>query len=47
MQGGGEWCYSQPDFLLANKCIAKRLRRVSFPLPQYHNLDHWAVVATF
>jgi hypothetical protein len=25
MWRGGEWCYSQPDYIMANKCIAKRL----------------------
>ncbi len=41
------WYYSQPDYFLGNECITKRLRRVAFCSPRYHNLDHWAVVATF
>jgi hypothetical protein len=37
MRRGREWCNSQPDYLLGNKCINKRLRRVALCLPQYHN----------
>jgi hypothetical protein len=47
MRRGGEWCYLQTDYLLATKRIAKRLRRVAFWLPQYHDSDHHAVDATF
>jgi hypothetical protein len=47
MRRGREWCYLQPDYFLGNERITKRLRRVAFCLPRYHNLDHWAVVATF
>jgi hypothetical protein len=47
MRRGREWCYSQPDYFLGNERITKRLRRVAFCSPRYHNLDHWAVVATF
>jgi hypothetical protein len=42
-----EWCYPQPDYLLGNERIMMRLRRVAFHSPQFHDLDHWAVVATF
>ncbi len=45
--GGGEWCYSQPDYFLGNEPITKRLRRVAFCLQWYHYSNHWAVVATF
>jgi hypothetical protein len=45
--GGGEWCYSQLDYFLGNERITKRLRRVVFCLPQYHDLDHQTVIATF
>ncbi len=47
MQRGREWCYSQPDYFLGNKCITKRLRRVAFRSPRFHDLDHQAVVTTF
>jgi hypothetical protein len=47
MWRGGEWCYSQPDYFLGNECIMKRLRRVAFCSPRYHDSDHRAVVATF
>jgi hypothetical protein len=47
MRRGREWCYLQPDYFLGNERITKRLRRVAFCLPQYHDLDHRAVVATF
>jgi hypothetical protein len=47
MQRGREWCYSQPDYFLGNERITKRLRRVTFCLPRYQDLDHQAVVATF
>ena len=35
------------NYLLGNKHINKRLRRVALCLPWYHNSDHRAVVATF
>jgi hypothetical protein len=44
---GREWCYLQPDYLLGNKHINKRLRRVALCLPRYHDSDHRVVVATF
>jgi hypothetical protein len=47
MWRGGEWCYSQPDYILGNEHITKRLRRVVFHSPWFHDLDHWVVVATF
>jgi hypothetical protein len=47
MRKGREWCYSQLDYFLGNERITKRLRRAAFCLPQYHDLDHWVVVATF
>jgi hypothetical protein len=46
MLRGREWCYSQPNYLLGNKHINKRLRRVALHLPRYHDSDHRAVVAT-
>jgi hypothetical protein len=46
MQRGGEWCYSQPDYFLENERITKRLRRVAFCLPRYHDSDQRAVMAT-
>ncbi len=45
--GGGEWCYSQPDYIMANERTTRRFLRVAFWLPQYHDSDHRAVVATF
>jgi hypothetical protein len=47
MWRGREWCYSQPDYILGNERITKRLRRVAFFSPRFHDLDHRAVVATF
>jgi hypothetical protein len=47
MRRGRERCYSQPDYFLGNERIMKRLRRMAFRLPRYHNLDHRAVVASF
>jgi hypothetical protein len=47
MQRGREWCYSQPDYILGNERITKRLRRVAFCSPLFHDSDHRAVVATF
>ncbi len=47
MRRGREWCYSQPDYILENERITKRLRRVAFCSPRFHYSDHWAVVATF
>ncbi len=47
MRRGREWCYSQPDYFLGNKCITKRLRRVAFQSPRFHDSDHWAFIATF
>jgi hypothetical protein len=47
MRRGREWCYSQPDYVLGNKHIMKRLRRVAFCSPRFHDSDHRAVVATF
>ncbi len=49
MRRGREWCYSQPNYLLGNKRINKRLRKVALCLPRYHDSDsdHRAVIATF
>jgi hypothetical protein len=47
MQRGREWCYSQPDYILGNEHITKRLGRVAFCSPRFHDLDHWAVITTF
>jgi hypothetical protein len=47
MQMGREWCYSQPDYFLGNERITKRLRRVAFHSPWFHDSDHWAVITTF
>jgi hypothetical protein len=47
MQREREWCYSQPDYILGNERITKRLRRVVFCSPWFHDSDHWSIVATF
>jgi hypothetical protein len=47
MRRGMEQCFSQLDYLLGNKRITKRLKRVALHLPRYHDSDHLAVVATF
>jgi hypothetical protein len=47
MRRGREWCYTQPNYLLGNKHINKRLRSMALCLPRYHDSDHRVVVATF
>ena len=38
--------YSQSDYIFACERDAKRFRNVGFWWPQYHDLDHRAVIGT-